>query len=348
MKLKPRLNWLLALIPVAIFLEFTHGAAVAIFAVSALAILPLAGLIGHATEDLAARSGPQVGGLLNATFGNVTEMIIAFFLILQGEIEVVKASITGSIIGNVLVVLGLSFLLGGWKREQQQFNRASAGLHSSSLVIAVVALLMPALFHLSPEANNFREEAVSIGVAAILMTVYLLSLFFSFKTHRNLFRSTFDHGEPKWSVGKGVGMLAGATILVALMSEFLVGALEETVEEVGLSKLFVGLIIVPIVGNAAEHSSAILLAMKDKMDVSIEIAIGSSTQIALFIAPLLVFVSLAVGHPMDFIFSGIEIAAVGFSSAILGFIALDGRSTWFEGAQLVAAYLIMAVSFFFL
>ena len=348
MNLKPRLNWLLVFVPIAIVLELTHGAAVAIFAVSAIAILPLAGLIGHATEDLAARSGPQVGGLLNATFGNVTEMIIAFFLILQGELEVVKASITGSIIGNVLVVLGLSFLVGGWSREQQQFNRASAGLHSSSLVIAVVALLMPALFHLTPEASGFREEAVSIGVAAILMTVYLLSLLFSFKTHRSLFRSTFDHGEPKWSVGKGLGMLAGATILVALMSEFLVGALEETVEKVGLSKLFVGLIIVPLVGNAAEHSSAILLAAKDKMDVSIEIAIGSSTQIALFIAPLLVFVSLAVGHPMDFIFSGIEIAAVAFSSAILGFIALDGRSNWFEGAQLLAAYLIMAVSFFFL
>ena len=345
---KPRLEWLLVLLPVAIVLEIAHGAAVAIFAVSALAILPLAGIIGHATEDLAARAGPQVGGLLNATFGNVTELIIAFFLILQGELEVVKASITGSIIGNVLVVLGLSFLIGGWKRQEQTFNRASAGLHSASLVIAVVALLMPALFHLTPEASDFREEAVSVGVAIVLMTIYLLSLLFSFKTHRDLFRSTFEHGEPKWSLRKAMGMLAAATVGVALMSEFLVGALEETVKEVGLSKLFVGLIIVPIVGNAAEHSSAILLAAKDKMDVSIEIAIGSSTQIALFIAPLLVFLSLAVGHPMNFIFSGIEIAAVAFSSAILGFIALDGRSNWFEGAQLLSVYLIMAISFFFL
>ncbi len=348
MNLKPRLNWLLVLVPVAIILELTHGPAVAIFALSAVAILPLAGIIGHATEDLAARSGPQVGGLLNATFGNVTELIIAFFLILKDEIEVVKASITGSIIGNVLIVLGLSFLIGGWKREEQHFGRASATLHSASLVIAVVALLMPALFHLSPEATGFREEAVSVGVATVLIAVYVLSLIFSFVTHRNLFRTTFDHGEPKWSVRRAVGMLAGATVFVALMSEFLVGALEETVEEVGLSKLFVGLIIVPLVGNAAEHSSAILLAAKDKMDVSIEIAIGSSTQIALFIAPLLVFISLAVGHPMDFIFSGIEIAAVAFSSAILGFIVLDGRSNWFEGAQLIAAYIIMAVSFYFL
>jgi len=345
---KPRLEWLLALVPIAIVLEIVHGPAVAIFSVSALAILPLAGIIGHATEDLAARAGPQVGGLLNATFGNVTELIIAFFLILQNEIEVVKASITGSIIGNVLVVLGLSFLIGGWTRVEQTFNRASAGLHSASLVIAVVALLMPALFHLSPEATGFREEAVSVGVAIVLMSIYVLSLFFAFKTHRSLFRTTFEHDEPKWSMRYALGLLGIATVGVALMSEFLVGALEETVEEVGLSKLFVGLIVVPIVGNAAEHSSAILLAAKDKMDVSIEIAIGSSTQIALFVAPLLVFLSLAVGHPMDFIFSGIEIAAVAFSSAILGFIALDGRSNWFEGAQLLGAYLIMAVSFFFL
>lgn len=345
---KPRLEWLLVLLPVALVLELAHGPAVAIFTISGLAILPLAGIIGHATEDLAARAGPQAGGLLNATFGNVTELIIAFFLILQGELEVVKASITGSIIGNVLVVLGLSFLVGGWRREQQTFNRASAGLHSASLVIAVVALLMPALFHLTPEASDFREEAVSIGVAVVLISVYLLSLLFAFKTHRSLFRSTFEHDEPKWSLRKALGLLGAATVGVALMSEFLVGALEETVEEFGLSKLFVGLIIVPLVGNAAEHSSAILLAAKDKMDVSIEIAIGSSTQIALFIAPLLVFLSLAVGHPMDFIFSGIEIAAVAFSSAILGFIALDGRSNWFEGIQLLSAYLIMAISFFFL
>lgn len=345
---KPKLEWLLVALPVAIVLELAHGPAIWIFATAALAILPLAGIIGHATEDLAARSGPQVGGLLNATFGNVTEMIIAFFLIVQNEIEVVKASITGSIIGNVLVVLGLSFLVGGWRREQQTFNRASAGLHSASLVIAVVALLMPALFHLSPEATFFREEAVSMGVAVILIAIYALSLLFSFKTHRNLFRSTFDHGEPKWSLRKGLTMLGIATVGVALMSEFLVGALEETVEQIGISKLFVGLIVVPLVGNAAEHSSAIFLAAKDKMDVSIEIAIGSSTQIALFIAPVLVFLSALVGHPMDFIFSGIEIAAVAFSSAILGFIALDGRSNWFEGAQLVGAYLIMAVSFFFL
>jgi Ca2+:H+ antiporter len=345
---KPRLEWLLVLVPVAVVLEVTHATPMAIFTTSALAILPLAGLIGHATEDLAARVGPQKGGLLNATFGNVTEMIIAFFLILEGEIEVVKASITGSIIGNVLLVLGFAFLVGGWTRVQQTFNRASAGLHSASLVIAVVGLMMPALFALSPQATFFREEAVSIGVSIVLLATYASMLLFSLKTHRALLRSEFDHGEAKWSVGFATGLLAGATVLVALMSEFLVGALEPTVEELGMSKLFVGLIVVPIVGNAAEHSSAIFLAAKDKMDVSIEIAIGSSTQIALFVAPVLVFLSLAVGNPMDLMFSNFEIAAVAFSSAILGFIALDGRSNWLEGVQLLAAYLIMAISFFFL
>jgi Ca2+:H+ antiporter len=335
-------------VPVAIVLELTHGNDVAIFVSSALAILPLAGLIGHATEELAARSGPQLGGLLNATFGNVTELIIAFFLILEGQLAIVKASITGSIIGNVLVVLGLSFLVGGWSRREQRFNRASAGLHSSSLVIAVVGLLMPALFSITREETFFEAEAISVGVAIVLIAIYGLGLLFSFKTHRYLFRSSFEHTEPRWSVGRAVGQLAGATVLVALMSEFLVGALEHTVEEVGLSELFVGLIIVPLVGNAAEHSSAIFLAAKDKMDVAIEIAIGSSTQIALFVAPMLVFLSLLVGHPMDFIFTGIEVAAVAFSSLILGFIALDGRSNWIEGVQLVGAYLIMAISFFFL
>ena len=339
---------MLVFVPVAIALELLHGNEVAIFATSALAILPLAGLIGHATEELAARSGPQLGGLLNATFGNVTEMIIAFFLILQGKIEIVKASITGSIIGNVLVVLGLAFLVGGWTRSEQRFSRASAGLHSSSLVIAVVALMMPALFSFGEGATDFRTEAVSVGVSIVLIAVYGLGLLFSFKTHRYLFRSSFEHGHARWSVGRAVGQLAGATVLVALMSEFLVGALEHTVEELGLSELFVGLIVVPIVGNAAEHSSAIFLAAKDKMDVAIEIAIGSSTQIALFVAPVLVFLSLLVGEPMDFIFTGIEIAAVAFSSLILGFIALDGRSNWIEGAQLVGAYIIMAISFFFL
>ena len=348
MSLKPGLNWLLALVPVAIVLEIVHSNEIAIFVISALAILPLAGLIGTSTEQLAARTGPQAGGLLNATFGNVTELIISVFLIARGELAVVKASITGSIIGNALLVLGLSFLIGGWKRQEQRFNRASAGLHTTSLVIAVVALLMPALVSFTPEATGFRTEAVSVGVGIVLLATYGAMMWFSFVTHRSFLRTTFEHGEAEWSTRRAVATLAGTTAIVALMSEFLVGALEPTVESLGISKLFIGLIVVPIVGNAAEHSSAVLLAIKDKMDVSLEIAVGSSTQIALFVAPLLIFISLIAGNPMDLIFSGFEIAAVGISAAILGFIALDGRSNWLEGAQLLAVYLIMAISFFFL
>ncbi|HET7481288.1 MAG TPA: calcium/proton exchanger [Actinomycetota bacterium] len=345
---KPRLWWLLALVPVAVVLEVVHSNEIAIFVVSALAILPLAGLIGTSTEELAARSGPQVGGLLNATFGNVTELIISIFLIGRGELGIVKASITGSIIGNSLLVLGASFLIGGWKRSEQTFNRASTSLHTTSLVIAVVALLMPALFAFTPESTDFRTEAVSIGVAIVLLVVYAAMMWFSFVTHRSFLRTQFERADPHWSLRKAIGILAGSTALVAVMSELLVGALEPTVEDLGLSKLFIGLIVVPIVGNAAEHSSAVLMAIKDKMDVSIEIAVGSSTQIALFVAPVLVFVSLLAGHPLDLIFSGFEIAAVGISAVILGFIALDGRSNWLEGAQLLAAYFIMAISFFFL
>jgi Ca2+:H+ antiporter len=348
MNLKPRIEWLLVFVPIAFVLEFTHANEIAIFATAAFAVLPLALMMGHATEELAVRSGPQLGGFLNATFGNLAELIIAFFLILEGQLAIVKASLTGAIIGNVLLILGLSFLAGGWKREQQKFSLASAELHSSSLVIAVIALLMPALFFQSGQVTAFRTEAVSVGVSAVLILTYALSLFFSMKTHRALFAHEGAHEEPKWSLGRAIGTLAVATIFVAVMSEFLVGALQHTVEELNLSPLFVGLIIVPLISNAAEHASAILLAAKDKMSVAIEIAIGSSVQIALFVAPVLVFLSLLTAHPLDLIFTGFEIAAVGFAAAILAFIALDGRSNWFEGVLLLSAYVIMAISFFFL
>jgi Ca2+:H+ antiporter len=346
---RPRLEWLLAFVPVALVLELVHANEIAVFVTATLAVLPLALIMGRATEELALRAGPQLGGLLNATFGNLAELIIAFFLILEGQLEIVKASLTGAIIGNVLLILGVSFLVGGWRRQHQTFSTASAELHSSTLVIAVVALLMPALFSFTEGATEFREEAVSVGVSIVLIVTYVLSLIFSLRTHRALFAYESAEEHPaKWSTKKAISILAGATVLVAVMSELLVGALEHTVEELGLSQLFVGLIIVPLISNAAEHFSAIILAAKDKMSVSIEIAIGSSVQIALFVAPVLVFVSLAVGQPMDLIFTGFEIAAVAFSSAILAFIALDGRSNWFEGVLLLSAYVIMAISFFFL
>jgi Ca2+:H+ antiporter len=288
-------------------------------------------------------------GLLNATFGNVTELIIAIFLILDGEIDIVKASLTGSILGNLLLVLGLSFLAGGLRHSEQQYNAQAAGVNSTSLVLAVTGLLMPAIIFFASEGDAFLErEVVSGTIAAVLIALYAGALVFTLVTHEHLFRTPEEGEEPAWSVRKGMGALLLATTLVALESELLVGSLEPALESLGLSKLFVGLIIVPIIGNAAEHSSAVVFALRDKVDVTLEIAIGSSTQIALFVAPALVFISLIAGHPMDFVFSTFEVAAVGLSTLIVSFIALDGRSNWLEGAQLTGAYLIMAISFFFL
>ena len=346
--LRPSLNWLLVLIPVALVAELALHNEVLTFLAAAGAILPLAGLIGRATEQLAIHAGPRIGGLLNATFGNVAELIIAIFLILDDEIEVVKASLTGSILGNLLLVLGLSFLVGGLRHTEQRFNAQAAGVHSSSLTLAVIGLLMPALFVLTTGTHEFiQREVVSGTVAAILMLLYGLALVFTMVTHAHLFHVPTEEEEAEWSVRLAVGVLIGSTALVAWMSEVLVGALEPALEDLGLSKFFVGLILVPIVGNAAEHSSAILFAYRNKVDVALEIAIGSSTQIALFVAPALVFISLLVGHPMDFVFTTFEVAAVGLSTLIVSLISTDGRSNWLEGAQLLAAYVIIAISFFF-
>jgi Ca2+:H+ antiporter len=325
------------------------GAETLTFIASVLAIIPLAGLIGTATEELAIHTGPRLGGLLNATFGNATELVIATLLIFGGEQEVVKASITGSVIGNCLAVLGLAFLLGGLRFKEQEFNAKVAGMHSASLVLALFGLLIPALYHqASPQAGFVPDETVSTGVALVLITLYISSLVFSFVTHRELPIAVHGPEIAKWSKRRAMVLLATATALVAYGSELLVESLEVASESLGISKFFIGLILVPIVGNAAEHMSAVFLAMKNKVDTAIEIAVGSSTQIALFVAPLLVIISLLVGHPMDFFFTGFEIAVVGLSSAIVALIALDGRSNWLEGAQLVAAYVIVGLSALFL
>lgn len=346
--MRPRLDWLLVLVPAAAILDLLGAGAVALFVVSALAIVPLAGVIGRETEEIAGKLGPRAGGLLNATFGNLTEMIVSVFLIANGELEVVKASLTGSIIGNVLLVLGMSFLVGGWSRKEQTFSRATAGLYTGSLVIAVIALLMPALFALSPHATHAHTETVSIGVAVVLIVMYGLSMLFSMKTHKSLFRADFQPADGHASPAAAVVKLVLATVAVAVMSEILVRSLGTAVATLGISRLFVGLIVVPIIGNAAEHSSAILLAYRNKVEIAVEIAIGSSTQIAIFVAPVLVFVSLLAGHPMNFVFSAPEIAAVTAATAVLSFIALDGRANWFEGAELIATYVILAISFYFL
>jgi len=341
------LSWLLVLAPVAAAGEYVLHNELLVFFAAAGAILPLAGLIGHATEELAVHMSPRVGGLLNATFGNVTELIIAIFLILGNEIEVVKASLTGSILGNLLLVLGLSFFVGGIRHHEQRYDAKGAGVHAASMMLAVIGLLMPAVFVLTTGHHGlFQREVVSGTIAAVLIVLYVGSLVFTLVTHRS------PHPPPEgeraeWSRRTALLVLVAATVVVAYMAELLVGALEPALENLGLSKFFVGLILVPIIGNAAEHGSAVLFAAKNKVDIALEIAIGSSTQIALFVAPALVFISLAVGHPMDFVFSTFEVAAVGVSTLIVSMISLDGRSNWLEGAQLMGAYAIIAISFFF-
>jgi len=346
-KLRPSLDWLLVLVPVSVVLQLAGGNELLIFLTSAGAILPLAGLIGRSTDQLALHTGPRIGGLVNATFGNVTELVIAFFLILDDQVDIVKASLTGSIIGNLLLVLGLSFLLGGLKHEEQTYNARAASIHATSLVLAVTGLLMPALFALGGRESFAQREVVSGTVAAVLMILYAAALLFTLVTHEHLFRTPSPEEHPEWSRRQAVGMLLLATAFVALEAEFLVSSLEPALEDLGLSEFFVGLIVIPIIGNAAEHSSAIMFALRDKVDVTLEIAIGSSTQIALFVAPALVFISLFVGHPMDFVFSTFEVAAVALSTVLVFMISSDGRSNWLEGAQLTGAYAIMAISFFF-
>jgi Ca2+:H+ antiporter len=346
-KLRPSLDWLLVLVPVSAILQLAGGNELLIFLTSAGAILPLAGLIGRSTDQLALHTGPRIGGLVNATFGNVTELVIALFLILDDQVDIVKASLTGSIIGNLLLVLGLSFLLGGLKHEEQTYNARAASIHATSLVLAVTGLLMPALFALGGRESFAQREVVSGTVAAVLIILYAAALLFTLVTHEHLFRTPSPEEHPEWSRRQAVGMLLVATAFVALEAEFLVSSLEPALEDLGLSEFFVGLIVIPIIGNAAEHSSAIMFALRDKVDVTLEIAIGSSTQIALFVAPALVFISLFVGHPMDFVFSTFEVAAVALSTVLVFMISSDGRSNWLEGAQLTGAYAIMAISFFF-
>ena len=347
MKPRPSLDLLLVLTPVAIGMRLFGAPDLAIFLTSAAAIVPLAGLIGRATEQLALHTGPRIGGLVNATFGNVTELIIAVFLILDDRIEMVKASLTGSILGNLLLVLGLSLFVGGLKHDRQSFNARSASVHATSLALAVTGLLMPALFSLGTHATFAQREVVSGVVAGVLILMYVAALVFTLVTHEHLFRTPQEDETPAWSRRKAVVVLLITTGFVALMSEFLVSSLEPALKTLGLSELFVGLILIPVIGNAAEHSSAVMFALRNKVDVTLEIAIGSSTQIALFVAPVLVFISLAVGHPMDFVFSTFEVAAVGLSALLMTLISLDGESNWLEGAQLVGAYVIMAISFFF-
>jgi Ca2+:H+ antiporter len=346
--LRPSINWLLVFIPVSLVAEVTHQALLT-FVTAALAIVPLAGLIGRATDQLAIRVGPQLGGLLNATFGNLTELIVAVLLIAAGNFEVVKASLIGSIVGNLLLVLGLSLFVGGLRRGEQAFSARAAGVHTGSLVLAVAGLGVPALLvATTPNVSTGGREIVSAGVAATLIVLYASALVFMQVTSAHLFRTPQTNETPEWSRALAAGVLLGAALLVGLESELLVSALNPALQTLKISPIFVGLIVIPVIGNAAEHASAVFFAIRNKVDVTLEIAVGSSTQVALFVAPAMVFISLLLGRPMDFVFTGFEIGAVFIATLIVAVISRDGHSNWLEGVQLIGVYVVIALAAFFL
>ncbi|MEO3947560.1 calcium/proton exchanger [Gorillibacterium sp. CAU 1737] len=323
------------------------------FVLACVAIIFVAGFLGKATESVAHYAGDRAGGFLNATFGNAAELIIAIILIkdaVNGKpelFEVVKASITGSIIGNLLLVLGASVLIGGLKHKEQRFNENMAAHNSSLMLLAVIALFMPAIFH--KDITGIHMNEFSLVVAGILIVCYFLWLYFSMVTHKNILgEEQIEHGEAQWSKGKSIFFLVLATALVALVSEWLVGNVEAVTERFNLSELFVGAFLIAIIGNAAEHSAAIMLAMKNKIGASVEIAVGSSLQIALFVAPVLVFISFFLGQEMDLVFSLYELAAIGVAALIAISISRDGKTHWYEGVLLIAVYLILGLAFFFL
>ena len=348
---------LLGLIPLALALDMVfHASGLVVFIVSALAIIPLAGWMGRATEHLASHVGEGVGGLLNAAFGNAAELIIAIMALRAGLYDLVKASITGSIIGNILLVFGLAALAGGMRRGALRFNKTAAALGTTMLLLATIALVIPAIFHsVAGEGAGLSEHRMSLVIAVILITTYLLSLLFTLKTHSHLYVGStephaegIDHGGG-WSVTRSLTVLMASAVAVGVMSELLVSSVEHAGEAAGMSEVFIGVILVAIIGNAAEHSTAILVALKNKMDLSINIAVGSSLQIALFVAPLLVFLSYTIGpEPMDLLFTTMEVVAIAASVVIMAVISQDGETHWMEGVQLLAVYAILAVAFFFL
>ncbi len=344
------LRYLLVFVPISLAGEFMGFPETIMFVLSALAIIPLAGMMGEATEEISFYSGPRMGGFLNATFGNATELIIAFFAMRAGLFDVVKASIAGSVIGNILLVLGASMLVGGLKYKTQHFNQKVLDVSASMLLFAVIGLSIPAIFThtVDSELLTTRYEGLSVFVAVIMFSIYILSLVFSFYTHKDLY--SVDHEEesqPKWSLRKAIIVLIGTTVLIGIESEFFVGAVEPMTNAIGLSEFFVGIILVPIIGNAAEHSTAIFMAAKNRMDVAVEIALGSSLQIILFVTPVLIFLSLLFS-PMSIVFNTFELVALIFSVLIANRLASDGESNWLEGVQLIAVYIIIAAAFFIL
>jgi Ca2+:H+ antiporter len=354
---------LLVFIPISMAAHFLKWGELTVFITAGLGIVPLAAWMGTATEEIAVVIGPSIGGLLNATFGNATELIISLVALKAGLIDVVKASLTGSIIGNLLLVTGLAMLLGGLRYTEQEFQKTAARMNASSMNLAVIAILLPTAANvISGGIQQPRLQNFSSAVALVLILVYGLMLLFSMRTHTYLYNEDLAEMEPselaeanlatdnpqhKPNLWFWVGVLLAATIFVAIESELLVGSLEEATSSLGLTGLFTGVIVLPIIGNAAEHATAVTVAMKNKMDLSLSVAVGSSLQIALFVAPVLVLVGLAIGQPMDLNFNPFELVAVAVAVLVANSISSDGRSNWLEGILLLATYAVLGLAFYF-
>ncbi len=341
---------LLVFLPITIIGEFAGFSDPLLFACSALAIIPLAGLMGKSTEAIAGYCGQKIGGLLNATFGNATELIIAFVAMKEGMFDVVKASLAGSVIGNILLVLGMSMLVGGLKFKTQEFNRHSMNITASMLLFSVLGLAIPAIFtHTMPEESlTTQYEGLSVIIAVLMLLIYGMQFVFSFVTHRSLYEEgpAGEEAQPETKLSVAIAVLLASTVCIAVLSEIFVGTIEPMAESVGLSKTFVGIILVPIIGNAAEHSSAVFMAYKNKMNAAVEIALGSSLQIILFVMPVLILLSLFF-TPMSIVFTPFELVAVTASVLIANRVDADGESNWLEGLQLVSVYIIIGAAFFF-
>lgn len=334
----------LIFVPLSLLAEHLHFSPIAIFILASLAIIPLAKFIGESTEEISVHTGPALGGLLNATFGNATELIISFFALQAGLIEMVKASITGAIIGNLLLILGMAFFFGGLGKDQQEFNTTAAKTSASTLLLATAAIVMPAAFVLTSE-NPSAEiiETLSIAVSVIMAISYLASLLFSLYTHKHLYTADTTECTARWSVKKSVAVLLISTIAVAVMSEILVGSIEPLAKSLGWTELFIGMIFVAIIGNAAEHVSAITIAIKGRMDLALQIAVGSTTQIAMFVVPFLVFTSYFFETPMNLVFTTFELVSIVIAVFVVNSIIEDGKSNWFEGLQLLGTYGIITI-----
>jgi Ca2+:H+ antiporter len=344
------LSLFLLALPLIFLAERLEWPPLAVFTLAALGVIPLAAYIGEATESLAYYTGPRIGALLNATLGNAAELIITIVAVQAGLLELVKASITGSILGNLLLVLGFSMFYGGLKHGLQHFNRRQASRNAILLVLAVIAMSIPSLFsHSIGVESDPKVEALSIGVAIIMIVLYALGLLDANKNSDSGMSHTLPEDSVEhWTRGKSLTILAAATIAIAWLSEVLVGAAEGVIAGSGISEFFLGIILIPIIGNVAEHFVAVQLAGKNKMDLSVEIAVSSSLQIALFVGPLLVFISLFLGHPLQLVFNQFELIALAMGVLVAALVSSDGESTWLEGAALLAVYIIFALAFFLL